>query len=247
MSKTVRAIVMSIGLLIVASMLLMAVVIGYRMRPIETPCTRLTYIIEDRDERMYLTESELNNLLQEENIHPVGKLLDRGMLHRIEKTVRLHPMVRTAECYTTPRGEVRVRLTQRIPVLRVQKPGDAYLIDTDRKVMQARAAVRDSMLVVSGAVGVQMASHQLTDFALWLQHEPYWRQRIRRVYVQSPHMVYLYLRDPQQPRIVLGGMNRYEQKLAKLRTFFDKGVEAIQDKQYTEWDVRFRGQVIGRY
>ena len=59
-------------------------------------------------------------------------------------------------------------------------------------------------------------------------------------------MVYIYLKG-EQPRIVMGNMRGYEKKLAKLRVFFEKGAEAIQDKNYTELDLRFKGQVIGRY
>lgn len=226
-------------------MMVGAVCWGYRMRPSDAPCSSITYVIEDEDERLYVTPRELDLLLQTENIHPVGRTIDRGVLHRIEETVRRHPMVRTSECYATPRNEIRVRVTQRVPILRVVKPGDAYLIDTDRKVMQARASVRDSVLVVTGAVGVQIASTQLADFAEWLQDNSYWRSRVDHVTVQSPQMVYLYLRDGQ-PRVVMGSLYGYPRKLAKLRTFFERGTEATQDKHYTELDIRFRGQVIGR-
>ena len=58
-------------------------------------------------------------------------------------------------------------------------------------------------------------------------------------------MVYLYLRGGL-PRVVLGNMQGYERKLAKLRTFLDEGTEAMAGKKYTELDVRFRGQVVGR-
>jgi hypothetical protein len=152
----------------------------------------------------------------------------------------------------TPRNEVRVRLTQRVPILRVQMPGDTYFIDSDRKVMPVRAAVKDSVLVVTGMVGVQLASGVLADFAEWLENEPYWQERIHHVYVHTPQMMYLYLKKGERftvsgERIVLGTMRGYERKLNKLRTFFENSEEIIRDKNYYEYDIRFRGQVIGRY
>ena len=228
-------------------MLITAVVMGIRMKPSDVPCRSLTYLIEDRDARMYLTENELNQLLKTEKIYPVGRTIDQGLLYRIEKTILHHPMVRTADCYATPRSEVKVRLTQRIPLLMVAIPGDAYFVDTDRRAMPIRASVRDTVMVATGAVGPQMATHQLADFAEWLQDNKYWRSRIRHVHVKTPQMIYLYLKGENQPRVVLGSMHRYEQKLAKLRTFLDNSAEAIKDKHYTEYDVRFKGQVIGRY
>ena len=241
-----RIIWKSVGISLVAALLITAVVLGVRMRPSEQPCRTITYIIEDQNERLYLTPNELNQVLEAEHIYPVGRTLDRGLIHRIEQTILHHPMVRTAECYVTPRYEVRVRLTQRVPLLRVQMPADIYFIDTDRKVMPVRTAVTDKVLVATGAVGPQFAAHQLADFALWLQDNKYWHERVHHVHVQSPQMVYVYMKGENQPRAVLGNMTRYEQKLTKLRTFLENSPEEVQAKRYTELDLRFRGQVIGR-
>ena len=245
MSNTARVIGISIGLVLVASMMVGAVLWGMAMRPSDAPCKAITYIIEDKDERLYVTEGELTQVLITENIYPVGRAIDRGLLHRIESAMRRHPMIRTAECYTTPRHEVRVRVTQRVPLLRVYKPGDAFIIDTDRKVMPVRASIQDSVLVATGAVGVQIASGDLADFAQWLQRNTYWQARIDHVYVQSPQKIYLYLKGTPT-RVVLGTMTGYERKLAKLRTFMENSPEQVKAKQYTELDLRYKGQVIGR-
>ena len=231
--------------MLTAALLLAAVMWGYRMRPTDGVCASMAFIIEDRAERLYVTEGELTSLLQAEGLYPVGRKLDIVSLHRIEKTIAAHPMVRTAECYLTPRNEIKVRLTQRIPLLRVQTPGDAYFIDTDRRVMPVRAAVRDSVLLATGAVGVQMASGPLADFAQWLRNNPFWHQRVHHVRVESPQMVYIYQKG-NNPRVVMGNMHDYGKKLAKLRVFMENGAEAAKDKNYTELDLRFKGQVIGR-
>ena len=246
MTRLVEIVWKCIGICITAILLVTAVVWGYKMHPTDAPCASLEYIIEDQDERMYLTESELNQLLRSEDIYPVGRQLNSISLHRIERVVAMHPMVRTAECYLTPRNEVKVCLTQRVPLLRVSTQTETYFVDMDRRVMQARASVRDSVLSATGLIGVQTATTQLADFAEWLQDNRYWRARVHHVQLRSPKTACLYLRDEQMPRIVLGSLHGYERKLAKLRTFLENSAEAMQDKQYNELDIRFRGQVIGR-
>ena len=235
-----------IGIAIMASMMVAAVVWGYKMTPTSEPCVSLDYTIADRDERLYLSEAELNQLLRTENLYPVGRPLDMLSLHRIEKAIAHHPMVRTAECYLTPRNEVHVRLTQRVPLLRVQVPTEAYFVDTDRRVMPVRAAVQDEVLLVTGNAGIQFASSALANFALWQQENTYWSDRIKRVHVVNPHMLVLHLTDTQIPPVVIGDLRGYEKKLKKLRTFLEDGVEETADKHYTELDIRYRGQVIGR-
>ena len=229
-----------------AAMLLAAAIWGYRMTPTDTPCTALEIRITDKSERSYVTETELTQLLRNAGLYPVGRTMDVGALSRIEAAVKGHPMARTAECYMTPRNEVKVRLTQRVPLLRVETPAETYLIDTDRRVMPARECVKNKLLRVTGNVGPQMAVSQLADFAVWLRDNDYWRERVHHLHIQSPQMIYLYLKDTNAPRVVLGAMRDYESKLAKLRTFLENGKEATKDKQYYELDLRFRGQVIAR-
>jgi cell division protein FtsQ len=233
-----------------AGLLIAAVVSGYQMQPSDISCTSLKYAIEDKNERLYVSEAELTFLLRNSGLYPVGRTLASNTLHQIETAIAHHPMVRTADCYITPRGEMRIRLTQRVPLLRVQTPLDTYFVDTDRRVMEVRTSVRDKVLVVTGNVGVQMATGVLADFAEWLRDDEYWHLRAHHLQVQNPQMVFLYLKDEQgeirNERVVLGPIKGYESKLEKLRTFMENGDEATRDKHYTELDLRFKGQVIGR-
>ena len=246
MGRTGRIIWSCVGILVMGAMLVGAVVWGYLSKPAEAECRGITYIFEDRAERMYLSENELTAMLQAENIYPVGKNVNQVSLHRIERTIGRHPMVRTAECYMTARHEVRVRLTQRIPVLRVQTAIESFLIDSDRKVMQARSSVKDELLIARGAVGVQLASGKLADFAVWMAENEYWQDRIDYIYVQSVQMIYLYLKQRDE-RIVMGNLKDFEKKINKLRLFLLNSGEATKDKHYQELDLRYKGQVIGRY
>lgn len=231
-----------VGLMVAATMW------GYQSRPTDVPCTALEYIISDSEDRLYLSETELTALLQQEDIYPVGRKLNIVSLQRIENAIKRHPMVRTAECYLTPRQVVRIKLTQRVPVLHVQTALENYFIDSDRKVMPARNAIRDKVLIVTGTVGVQTAAGVMTDFALWLDDEDYWQERIHHVELKSPQMVYVYYRDNGRiDKAVLGSMRHYDRKLRKFRTFLQNRSPDIQEKNYTEYDLRFKGQVIGRY
>ena len=172
----------SIGTGLVACLLIGAVVWGYRMAPTDEPCVSLEINISDQDERMYLSETELTGLLQTADLYPVGRKQDLVSLHRIEQAIRQHPMVRPAECYMTPRREVKIKLTQRVPLLLVSKADELYFIDTDRRVMPFRERVKDKLLKVTGTVSKQAAATQLADFALWLQDNSYWRNRIALLY-----------------------------------------------------------------
>ena len=246
MSKTLHIVGVVTGIVLTMAFLCAAVWFGETMLPKDKPCKAVNYIIADSDERAYVTPAELNRTLQDAGLFPLGQPENTIPMQQIEWTIKNHPMVRTAECYLTPRNEMMIRLTQRVPLLKVQNPGDVYFVDTDRKVMEARAVVTDTVLLVTGAVGVQTARNQLAQFAKWLQKDDYWSQRVNHVYLQTPQMAYIYLKGEHHPRITLGTINDYESKLHKAKMFLDQGAELTQGKQYTELDVRFKGQIIGR-
>lgn len=98
---------------------------------------QLVIKILDRDERQYVAEDELKALLRKEGVFPAAEPSTAA----IEQVVRSHSMVRRAECFLTTGGEVRVELTQRIPVVRVITGAESYFIDTDRHRMPDRKSV----------------------------------------------------------------------------------------------------------
>lgn len=233
------AAVIAVGLLIAG------ICCGRAGRP-DTVCTVLRYDITDADKRLYLSDKELNGLLRAQDAYPIGKPLSKVSLQRIEDVVQTNPMVRTVQCYTNPQGEIYVRLTQREPLLKVITADDSYIVDTDRKRMPLRESIKDTMLTATGKVGLQMATHSIADFAEWLRDDAYWRTRIKYIDVRTPHYVRLLPANADSEIIVLGDLDGYEDKLRKLRTFYEGGGEMVRAKQYKELDLRFEGQVVGR-
>lgn len=214
-----------------------------RSRQRDEKCQRLVCRIVDADEREYVDEAELVALLKRHNAYPVGEYLHRVNLQQMENLVREHPMVRTAECYTSEDGSVRLRITQRVPLLKVITANEAYFVDTDRKRMPLREEVRDTVLCATGKVGEHTAMGQIADLAEWLQKDDYWRTRIAAVEVQNPQHILLRQRNRGET-ILLGEWNGYEHKLHNAKRFYLQ-TQCIDKPHYTALDLRFRSQVVG--
>lgn len=233
------AITLAVGLLVCA------IGFGRAYRP-DYVCSSVQYRITDADKRLYLSENELNTLLRSQDAYPVGKAVSHISMQRIEDVVRSHSMVRTAQCYISPQGQLIISITQRTPLLRVITADDSYIIDTDRLRMPVRPSIRDTVLVVIGKVGQQMARTSIADFAEWLQDNDYWSPRIRYLEVVSPHYIRLLPTNPSAEIIVLGNLDNYQDKLRKLRIYYENAAPETLSKRYKELDLRFDGQVIGR-
>lgn len=208
-------------------------------------CQQVHWTIEDWGERKYVTIEELERVLRTNAIYPKTLQRDDIQTQKIESTLQNHPMIRTAECYVSEEGEVFITLTQRQPILRVITGAESYLVDSDRRRMSVRETIKDHLLLAEGNIGERMATHELAEFALWLQSNPYWRERITTVRVRTPHYMEL-IQTGGEPRIVVDGLSKVEKQLAKLRKY-NEGMANLNEKPaYHELDIRFEGQVVGR-
>ena len=233
------------SLVVVGLVALLALAVGTsRGKDREERCKELVCKIVDKDERSYVSEQELFTLLKQHNAYPVGEYLHRINLQHMENIIRQHPMVRTAECYTAEDGTARIRVTQRVPLLKVVTADEAYYIDTDRCKMPLVASIRDTVPVAMGTVGFEMASTVLADFAEWVQEDDYWRARIEAIDVRLPRQVCI-KQNGKQEDLMIGDLMGYAGKLEKAEVFYRR-TASMEKPRYRTLDLRYQGQVVAR-
>lgn len=221
---------------------LLAAVIVTATLPNRQQVSMVDITIEDLDERQYVQVEQLSRYLQNHGCMPLGKPVETVSLHTMESLLREHPMLREAECYMTIGGKVCVRVSQRIPLLRVETAERLYIVDTDRRIMPVWSSVNTRVMRATGAVDEALACGELADMAAWLRKDRYWREDIVGVNVVTPTDIVLLQRNGQ--RVRLGATEGYARKLAKLRTFDE--CEWTDSVHYKEIDLRYKGQVVGR-
>ena len=232
-------------LVVVGLVALLVVAVGTsRGKDREERCKELVCKIVDKDERLYVSEQELFTLLKQHNAYPVGEYLHRINLQHMENIIRQHPMVRTAECYTAEDGTARIRVTQRVPLLKVVTADEAYYIDTDRRKMPLRSSIHDTVPVAMGKVGFEMASTVLADFAEWVQEDDYWRARIEAIDVRLPRQVCI-KQNGKQEDLMIGDLMGYAGKLEKAEVFYRR-TASMEKPRYRTLDLRYQGQVVAR-
>jgi len=207
-------------------------------------CSAITIAIKDSAERQYVTPDELQLQLTQAGLWFIGEQLSKISCHRIEQNLLTHPMLRQAECYKLAKGELRIVVRQRQPIVLVV--GDEqYYIDADRRVMPIRASVNTPVVVVSGRIGKQQALGEMYDFVLWLRRNNFWRDNIHDIRVVNPKMIEL--KDSEHNyTIVVGQLDGAIQRLGELQTLYEDGFEHIGFPQYKQIDLQYKNQIIGR-
>lgn len=238
----------NIGIAIICCLIvgyLIGAVVWLDRHPSENVCHSLVIDITDQDERQYVDQQELVQLLRQRDLSPIGKDYHAIHTHSIEQAIAEHPMVRRAECYLSNEAEAIIRVEQRQPILRVIAGNDSYFVDSDRERMPIRESVTAQVPIAIGNIGQRMACNELADLALWLGKNKYWAEKIRRINVHHSKHIDL-IQSPDGTRIMIGDLSHYPEQLERLQTLYQKGFDQIGWQTYAEIDLRFDGQVVCR-
>lgn len=208
-------------------------------------CENVCIEIHDSLLRQYVDTDELVNYMKREGIYPLGKNMDAVDCHVIEESLHKHDMVRNVECYKSSLGELCIGITQRVPVLYVLSNEGCYYVDSDRRIMPVRKQIKEDVPVFKGAVSKRAACEEYYDFVEWLSDDSYWRERVNTIYVSNPKHIVLYQKEPEA-KIILGSLDGYALKMAKLRKLYTKGAVLVDSIGYSEYDLRYNGQVVAK-
>ena len=241
----IKTIIASVSAVVIVTALF-TVAVWASHQPTQEVCSGLKVEITDSLNRRFVEIGELRQLLYREGLLPDGKQMADVSCQAIEDCLLSHEMIRTAECYKTTRGVVRVKITQRVPAMYVVSNEGSYYVDIDRKIMPVRKAIDVDVPVFKGVVGKRAATEEYYDFARWLSENKYWNSRIQCVQVYNPKHLVLAQKD-NSSKIILGDLCEYVEKMGKLQKLYTKGFDQIGYKNYREYDLRYSGQVIGRY
>lgn len=200
--------------------------------------TSVLITISDMAERQFVTPQEVR--------HSIAQVVDTIRLQPqdcqvVEETLRQHPMLRTAECYLSTRGDLVVKLTQRVPRLRVRTEAEHYLIDSDRLRMPVRANMKLDVLTFSGTIGERAAAEELFDLAAVIAANGDLAPLIKSVHYAATRIVTLHLQSGQKVLFQIADKD-YPKRLEDFVKLY-KTESAANAK---EFDLRFRGQIVVR-
>lgn len=211
----------------------------------DSSCSDVCIVVQDSLQRAYVDADELMIHLKQKGLYPLGKSMDVVDCHAIEACLQGHDMVREVECYKSPFGKVYIDVSQRVPVMYVVANDGCYYVDSDRLIMPARKQIAAEVPVFRGAVSQRAATEEYYDFVTWLSNHTYWSKRVGEIYVSHPKHLVL-SQKKQREKIILGALDGYEQKLAKLRKIYTKGTVLVDSVGYQVYDLRFDGQVVAK-
>ena len=240
--KIWRIILIAVSVTLLCGYLLVAVVF---VTPIakSRKCNNLIVNVLDAKDSRFVSTQDVVTLLERNSKHYKGLSFEKIDLQAIEKIVKKHPMVNFVSCYQTPSGELRVDIKQRKPVFQVVTDNGSFYMDENRHRMPTSVKHAVYVPIVTGYINKEFIGNELFDFIVSLQDDDFWSNQITQIYVYPNLEVELIPRVGSHI-IYLGSLCHAKQKLAKLLTFYQKGLPRVGWNRYSYIDLRYRDQVV---
>ena len=99
-------------------------------------CNKVKIDITDGVVDGFLNVDEIKGILERNHLYPLAKPMNTVDIREIEETLVKSPFVNEAQCYKTQSGHICIKLTQRMPIIRIKaNNGDDYYIDNNGGIM----------------------------------------------------------------------------------------------------------------
>lgn len=229
-------------LLFIIVYLSLSVTIFNRPNP-DLICTDIELSIKDSEHGDFINAEEIFGILKRNKLFPLEEKLSKISVSKIEDQLKKHPLIDHIDAYKTPSGKIGIRIYQRVPKIRIDSNNGAYLIDNKRGIMPPNTRCAADLPIATGNITKELAQHGLYDFINYLEEDSFWKNQISQVHVVKESRIELIPRVGDHT-IILGDLNNYEDKLNRVRTFYNKVLNEIGWNKYKTINVEIDNQII---
>ena len=224
-------------------------------------CTGIELIIKDTTQNIFIDRAEAITLIESKKGKFLGYPLDSINVAQVEQTFNTHPAVKEAEAYKTANGLLKIELKQRNPIMRIySSEGDDFYIDIEGAIMPLSDRYITRVLVVSGnipSIEVSPTSKKMIQdlpndkqilkdiyrIGKFIWDNNFWKAQIEQVYINENNEFELSTKVGMQ-QIILGKIDKFEEKFNKLKTLYTEGFNYIGWTKYNKINLKFDGQVV---
>lgn len=218
----------------------------------------------DRGEGYYFVEEEdVRKAVLGLGDSIIGSAMESLNTERIREAVSKMPAVRRADVYKSVDGRLQVFVKQCQPLGRViNQDGSSFYLDLDGGTVPLSNRFTAKVPVVTGMlkepVGLNVHALRLNeelaagskldeifDLLMTIRKHEFMSAQLDHIYVDT-YGEFVLIPRVGNHRILLGKNDKLHQKFSKLMAFYEQNLTQRDLNQYTEIDLRFRNQVIGR-
>ncbi|MFT5167141.1 MAG: cell division protein FtsQ [Saprospiraceae bacterium] len=180
---------------------------------------------------------------------PIGSI----DVERVERVLKSDPFVKNANVYIDARNIIHIELSQREPILRViDKNGLSYYLDRKGGNVPLSKHYTPRVIVATGNINpydrdyLKKKKHVLKDLYALTQRileDEFLAPMVEQIYVAKTGDYHLIPKVGDQ-KIILGDMDRLEEKILYLKNFYKEAMPFKGWQKYKTINLTFKGQVV---
>ncbi len=206
-------------------------------------CTHVMINIEEGVAQGFLTPVEVKGYLQRQHLYPLAELMTSIDAQKIEETLIAHPLIESAECHKAQAGHLCISLVQRIPAVRIQSDsGEDYYVST-AGIILTPTDYHSNVVVATGNITPDFASKVIAPIAKTIMMDNFWNNQVVQLNVLSDQTIEIVPRVGDNI-LYLGDAVNIEQKLERLKLFYEYGMTHTGWEKYSRISVEFDNQII---
>ena len=220
-------------------------------------CKEVKVVLLDSLQNRFVTQHEVMEIMDGFMGKSTGKNIAEIDLNTIEKLLNSRSAIKESQASITRAGELRIDITQRKPVLRIQTGNGGFYVDESQYIFPLVSTFTSYVPVVSGNIPfVLNEGHRgkaLEDTGNWmekimllgsfLENDPFWNSQIEQIYVDSNGDIILSPRVGNH-KIIFGDLKDIGHKFNKLYTFYKNIVPAEGWEKYHTVNLKYKDQIV---
>ena len=220
-------------------------------------CTKVNINISDSNNSGFLSAEEIKAILEKDKLYPLNRQLSSIEPRKIEEALKVGPFVDTAQCYITENGHINIRISQRMPIIRIKNnKGEDYYLDDNGGILPNSKYTSD-LIIATGDISKWFAHFAITPMAKAINKSEFWLNQIEQINVRPDrgielvprvgnHIIFIgYLPIRRNKAANDKGIDEFvTKKRERTEKFYRYGLSQAGWNKYSYIDVEFDNQII---
>lgn len=190
--------------------------------------------------RIFITEAEVENLLNEVLKVDGDSLINENRLAEFESILDANEMIKSSEAFYTLDGTLSAKITQRKPIARIWSNGFYYL-DEEGLPMPLSSNYSARVPLVSGVTPEDLK--EVYPLLMKIETDDFLKKHIIAIRKKSEKNYVFEVRDKGY-LVNFGQISYLDKKLTNYKVFYSKALEYKKLDDYKRIDLQFGNQVV---
>ena len=219
-------------------------------------CNQIEIAILDSSINRFVSREEIGELIREDGITLKESKLKHINLHNLELLLNNRTAIKKSTVSYTGRGVLKVSITQRRPVLRLETANGGFYMDETAYVFPLVRAFTSDVPVVTGDIPLNIIQgyrgkirenkewvRDILKIGLYIHGNEIWDAQIEQIFVDEKGNLHMTPRVGQHD-IMFGKPEDIDNKFAKLLSFYKNIIPNVGWDQYNVVDLQYSNQIV---